>query len=83
MDNEKLKEAGRKFGLTEPAVTSGMVVKYDENFYRVRKVTKNTVNLGSIFGRTMYHKGVDKSKVKEAHDEWYAIWQQSDTYKCM
>lgn len=66
-------------------ITSGMIVKYetDGEWYRVRKVTKNTVNLGSIFGNTLYHKGVSKDLVKEDHDAWYSNWSKSETYMCM
>jgi hypothetical protein len=49
----------------------------------VRAIFKNTVNLGPIFqGRTTV-KGVNRSEVAEAHDEWYALWQQSETYMSM
>lgn len=70
-------------------ITSGMIVAYTEpgatnsGWYRVRKVTKNTVNLGSIFGKHLYHKGVPKDQVKEDEAAWYARWQQSETYRCM
>ena len=70
-------------------IESGMVVAYTapgekrSGWYRVRKVTKNTVNLGSIFGGRLYHKGVPKDQVKEDGDAWYRNWQQSETYQCM
>ena len=70
-------------------ITTGMVVSYQEagtnksGWYRVRKVTKNTVNLGSVFGNTLYHKGIDKSLVTEDESAWYAQWQQSETYMSM
>ena len=75
---------------TQPKeITTGMVVAYTEpgstrsGWYRVRKVTKNTVNLGSIFGRTLYHKGVPKDQVKEDEAAWYSSWSQSETYRSM
>lgn len=70
-------------------ITSGMIVSYTEpgaknsGWYRVRKVTKNTVNLGSIFGKHLYHKSVPKDQVKEDRDAWYERWSQSETYRCM
>lgn len=70
-------------------IRSGMVVSYKEpgsdrsGWYRVRKVTKNTVNLGSIFGGTLYHKSVPKDQVTEDEAAWYKTWQQSETYQCM
>ena len=69
-------------------ITPGMIVSYTNekgrvSHYRVRKVTKNTVNLGAIFGRALYYKGVDKSLVIEDEAAWYKKWQQSETYMCM
>jgi hypothetical protein len=61
----------------------GTIVKYDGGFYRITRETKNTVNLGAIFGSRVYHKGIQKSLVTEAHDEWYQRWTQSETYMCM
>jgi len=80
----------RKFGLSDGVeITSGMIVSYTDpangraGWYRVRKVTKNTVNLGSIFGKTLYHKGVPKHLVYEDHDAWYNDWSKSETYLSM
>ena len=70
-------------------IETGMIVAYtkpgekNSGWYRVRKVTKNTVNLGSIFGKTLYHKSVPKDQVKEDEAAWYKRWQQSETYQCM
>jgi len=61
----------------------GTIVKYDSGFYRITHETKNTVNLGSIFGNHVYHKGIQKSEVTEAHNEWYQQWTQSETYMSM
>ena len=64
-------------------IQSGSIVKYDNGWYRVRKCTKNTVNLGAIFGNHLYHKGISKDQVIEDEANWYSNWQQSDTYKSM
>lgn len=75
--------------LGQEEIRSGMIVAYTEpgasgsSWYRVRKVTKNTVNLGSIFGSTLYHKGVPKDQVREDGAAWQERWQQSETYMCM
>ncbi len=61
----------------------GTIVKYDGGFYRITRETKSTVNLGAIFGNHIYHKGIQKSEVTEAHDEWYQRWAQSETYMSM
>jgi hypothetical protein len=80
----------RKFGLSEGVeIQSGMVVSYVDpangrsGWYRVRKATKNTVNLGSIFGKTLYHKAVPKHLVYEDEAAWYKSWSQSETYMSM
>jgi hypothetical protein len=75
--------------MTQTEIKAGMVVAYTEpgttrqGWYRVRKVTKNTVNLGSIFGHTLYHKGVPKDQVREDEAAWYSNWSKSEAYQCM
>ena len=64
-------------------INTGSIVKYQGGFYRVTRCTRKTVNLGSVFGTTIYHKGIEKSNVTEAYDEWYERWTQSESYKCM
>lgn len=84
MDKNRVNELNREFGLTDkPEIKSGMIVLYQGGWYRVRKCTRHKVNLGSIFGSTLYHKGVPKDQVKEDEAAWYAKWQQSETYQCM
>ena len=61
----------------------GTIVSFMGGYFRVTKVTKNTVNLGSIFGNSVYYKGVLKELVKEDEASWYANWQQSETYMSM
>ena len=61
----------------------GSIVSFMGGYFRVRKVTKNTVNLGSIFGNTVYHKGLLKEFVKEDEASWYIYWRQSETYMSM
>lgn len=67
----------------------GSIVAYQEpgasraGWYRVRRVTKNTVNLGSIFGRALYHKSVPKDQVREDEAAWYAAWRKTDQYQSM
>ena len=40
----------------------GTIVKYDGGFYRITRETKNTVNLGAVFGNHIYWKGIPKSE---------------------
>lgn len=71
-------EDGKRF------IQKGDVVAYKEEGYcKVTAVFKKTVNLGGIFNGKIYHKGVPLSEVREAHDEWYAKWQNSESYRCM
>jgi hypothetical protein len=64
-------------------IGTGTIVKYNGRFYRITRETKNTVNLGGTFGYRVYHKGIEKSLVTEAEDEWYQRWTESETYRCM
>ena len=68
-------------------IRKGMVVAYDDpkdgGNYRVTKVTKTTVNLGAIFGKHIYYKGVDIKKVTNDEEAWYERWTKSDAYQCM
>jgi hypothetical protein len=68
---------------TTSEIKTGSIVKFENGWFRVRKCTTNTVNLGSIFGKQLYHKGVPKDQVQEDEANWYKKWQQSDTYKSM
>lgn len=84
MNKNKVDTLNRDFGLSDKVeIKSGMIVLYNGGHYRVRKCTAHKVNLGSIFGKTLYHKGVPKSEVKEDQAAWYAAWTQSETYQCM
>jgi hypothetical protein len=57
------------------------IVKYENRWYRVTRLTKKTVNLGSVWGSTIYHKGISLELVVEDEAAWYANWQQSDAYR--
>lgn len=69
----------------------GNVVKVDERFttgdltgyYRITSVRGQYANLGSIFGKTIYHKRVPLEWLVECEAEWYAKWSKSETYMCM
>jgi hypothetical protein len=72
---------------TAGQITKGMIVEYTENGrsrnYRVTCVKGGKVNLGSIFGKHIYHKGIPVELVKEDERAWYERWTQSETYRCM
>lgn len=55
----------------------------ETGYYRVTSIRGGKANLGSIFGKCIYHKGVPVETLTECHSEWYAKWQQSETYQCM
>ena len=72
---------------TTERITKGMIVEYVENGrpgnYRVTCVKGGKVNLGTIFGKHIYHKGIPVDQVKNDEAAWYERWRNSDTYRCM
>jgi len=64
-------------------IKKGSIVKYNKGFYRVSFVTKQKVNLKSIFGNHLYFKGLPKTEVVEAESEWWEVFSNSETYKSM
>lgn len=70
-------------------INVGSIVKFVEfkgsgGYYKVWSIRGGKANLGVIFGkRHLYHKDISLAELVECQDEWYAKWQQSDTYKCM
>ena len=52
-------------------------------YYRVTSVRGGKANLGAIFGKHIYHKGIAVSSLIECEKEWYSQWSKSDTYACM
>lgn len=61
----------------------GTVIEYQGGFYRVTRLTKNTANLGSVFGNTIYYKGIQRNEIVEASDAFHKKWEQSESYQCM
>jgi hypothetical protein len=51
--------------------------------YRITSYRGSKVNLGSIFGKTIYHKGVPVENVYENEKEWYRKWSKIKGYVCM
>jgi hypothetical protein len=52
-------------------------------YYRVTSLRGGKVNLGSVFGRGIYYKGIPVDEVYECQDKWYERWSHSETYMCM
>ena len=75
----------------EIEVIAGMVVAFkdikgDRNkggYYKVTSLRGGKVNLGSVFGRSIYYKGIPVDEVYECQDKWYAAWSQTEYYRCM
>jgi hypothetical protein len=61
----------------------GDIVRFESGYYRITSIRGSKANLGSIFGRHIYHKGVPVSELVEAREEWWARYSQSETYMCM
>lgn len=53
------------------------------NWYRVSSLRGGKVNLRSIFGKHIYHKGIPVEKVYEDESSWYRNWTSSERYMCM
>ena len=66
-------------------IKAGSIVslKNEKGYYRVTSYRGGKVNLGSVFGKTIYHKGVPVENVYENGSEWSKKWTQSETYMCM
>jgi hypothetical protein len=64
-------------------IAKGLVVRYQDGNYRVTCVKGGKVNLGAIFGKHIYHKGVPIDQVTDDEAAWYKRWTQSETYMCM
>ena len=64
-------------------IVKGMIVKYNGGNYRVTCVKGGKVNLGAIFGKHIYHKGIPVELVHDDEGAWYERWTQSETYMCM
>lgn len=75
----------------ESNLKAGSIIKvvnrYSEGvmsgYYRITSVRGMYANLGSIFGKTIYHKRVPLSWLVEAQEEWYSKWSQSESYMSM
>ena len=58
-------------------------IKDESGYYKVTSFRGGKVNLGSVFGRSIYHKGVPVENVYENGDAFYDNWSKSETYMCM
>lgn len=75
----------------EKELNQGNVVKLADRYstgdfkgyYRITSIKGLYANLGSVFGKTIYHKRVPLEWLVECEAEWYAKWSQSETYMCM
>ena len=61
----------------------GSIVRFEEGNYRVTSLRGGKVNLGSIFGHKIYHKGIPVEYVVEYGAKFYESWSKSETYMCM
>ena len=61
----------------------GVVVKFQDGFYRVSSHRGGKVNLAGVWNGRIYEKGILEANVVEAADEFYDYWSKSETYMCM
>jgi len=64
-------------------IKKGSIVRFEEGNYRVTSLRGGKVNLGSIFGSKIYHKGIPVEYVVEYGAEFYESWSKSEIYMCM
>ena len=64
-------------------LVKGSIVLYQNGHYRVGALFNTTCNLKSIFGDTIYFKGVPLEEVKEDYENWNERWIHSETYASM
>jgi hypothetical protein len=64
-------------------IAKGNIVKYLDGNYRVTSVRAGKVNLGSVFGSSIYYKGIPIQNVVENAAAFYEAWEKSETYMCM
>ena len=74
--------------MTTETIEVGSIVKVKlssniKGYYRVISIRGGKANLCGPFGRLIYHKGILVQDLIECENEWYAQWQQSETYQCM
>jgi len=74
--------------MEKPEIVKGSTVffkslRHGGGYYRVSARFKKTVNLAGIFSSYIHFRKVSIEDVREARDEWYAKWQESEAYKCM
>ena len=77
--------------IKEIEVIAGMVVAFKDikgdrdkgGYYRVTSLRGGKVNLGSVFGKGIYYKGIPVDEVYECEAKWYAAWSQTESYMCM
>lgn len=85
---DKIQEVRREFFYQiqdemKVKIEKGNIVSYKGGNYRVTSARGGKVNLGSIFGNHIYHKGVSEHDVFENEEQWYKEWSKSETYMCM
>ena len=64
-------------------IQKGSIVQYQNGNYRVTSVRGTKVNLGSVFGSSIYHKGIPIQEVVENAAAFYQWWEKSETYMSM
>jgi len=69
--------------MADTEIKKGSIVKYNKGFYKVSFVTKEKVNLKSVWGNKIYYKGLPKSEVVEAAAEHWEVFSNSETYASM
>jgi hypothetical protein len=78
--------------IKESKIEVGQVVAFKDTkgdcekngYYKVTSIRGGKVNLGSIFGRSIYYKGIPVDEVYECQDKWNCYCRsQTESYMCM
>jgi len=64
-------------------LTKNAIVKYKDGHCRVKSLFKTHATLCGIFNGIIYHRNVPLTDIVEDQNNWYKIWQESETYKSM
>jgi len=65
------------------SVVKGNAFSTIKGYYRIKSIRGGKANLCGPFGYQIYHKGIPVMDLIECENEWYAKWQQTETYACM
>ena len=64
-------------------IVKNSTVKYKDGYVMVKSLFKTHATLCTMFSHRIIAKKVPLTELTEAYDEWYKLWTESESYKCM